>query len=96
MTGALSGGELQKLYSKDFVVFEAKAAVRYEQNDELRKLATFAFTPNFVFLDSSGKKVLEHQGFRTPREAKALHDFVTKKHYQKTSYREFLAAYPPQ
>ena len=82
------------MYSKDFVVFEAKAAVRYEQTDELRKLSTFAFTPNFVFLDSSGGKVLERRGFSTPREARAIHEFVTKRHYQKTTFQEFLAAYP--
>lgn len=75
-------------------MFEAKAAVRYEQTDELRKLSTFAFTPNFVFLDSSGKKVLERRGFSTPREARALHEFVTKQLYRKTSLQEFLAAYP--
>ncbi len=62
------------MFSKDFVVFEAKAAVRYEQTDELRKLSTFAFTPNFVFLDSSGRKVLERRGFSTPREARAIHE----------------------
>ena len=75
-------------------MYEAKAAVRYEQEDELRKLATFAFTPNFVFLDSSGKKVLERRGFRTPREARAIHEFVTKRHYRKMDFKEFLAAYP--
>ena len=90
----LSGGELQKLYSKDFVVYEAKAAVRYEQSAELRKLSTFAFTPNFVFLDSNGKKVLERRGFSTPLEARAIHEFVTKRHYQNMTFQDFLAAYP--
>ena len=84
------------MYSKDFVVVEASAAVRYEQTDELRKLSSFAFTPNFVFLDSSGKKVLERRGFSTPREARAIHEFVTKRHYQKTKFQDFLAAYSSQ
>lgn len=76
------------------MVVEAKAAIRYEQTDELRKLSTFAYTPNFVFLDASGKKVLERRGFSTPREAKALHEFVTKRHYEKTKFQDFLASYP--
>ena len=76
------------------MIYEARAAVRYEQTDELRKLATFAFTPNFVFLDSSGKKVLERRGFSTPREARALHEFVTRQHYRTTRFQDFLAAYP--
>ena len=73
---------------------EAKAAIRYEQTDELRKLATFGYTPNFVFLDSNGKKVFERRGFSTPREAKALHEFVTKRHYEKTKFQDFLSSYP--
>ena len=75
-------------------MFEAKAAVRYEQTEELRKLSTFAFTPNFVFLDSTGRKVLERRGFSTPREARAIHEFVSQRRYEKTSFQEFLAAYP--
>ena len=75
-------------------MFEAKAAVRYEQTDDLRKLSTFGFTPNFVFLDSSGKKVFERRGFSTPREARAIHEFVAGRHYQKTKFEDFLAAYP--
>jgi len=75
-------------------VYEAKAAVRYEQDSELRKLATFAFTPNFVFLDASGRKVFERRGFSNPREARAIHEFVTRRLYQKTKFQDFLAAYP--
>jgi len=48
----------------------------------------------FVFLDASGNKVLETRGFRNAREAKALHEFVTKQHYSSTSLQEFLAKYP--
>jgi thioredoxin-related protein len=82
------------LYSKDFAVFEAKAAVRYEQTDKLRKLSTFPFTPNFVFLDSSSSKVLERRGFSTAREARAIHEFVTKQLYRTTKFQDFLAGYP--
>lgn len=89
----LSGGELKKLYSTDFVVFEAQAPYRYPEGHELRKLTTFPYTPVFVFLDASGKKVVETQGFRSEREAKALHEFVTKKAYRKTTLREFMASY---
>ena len=90
----LSGGELERLYSKDFVVFEASSPYAYPKDHELRKLTSFPYTPVFVFLDSSGRKVAETQGFRSEREAKALHEFVTKKAYLKTSLREFLDAYP--
>ena len=90
----LSGGELEKRYSKDFVVFEASSPYAYPQDHELRKLTSFPYTPVFVFLDSSGKKVVETRGFRSEREAMALHEFVTKKAYRKTSLREFLDAYP--
>lgn len=90
----LSGGELKSLYSKDFVVFEAEAPSNYLPNDELRKLSSARYTPVFVFLDSRGKKVLETRGFRTSREAKALHEFVTKRLYLKTQWQAFLAAYP--
>ncbi len=90
----LSGGELEKLYSRDFVVFEASSPHAYPAGHELRKLTRFPYTPVFVFLDSSGRKVVETQGFRSEREAMALHEFVTKKVYRKTSLREFLDAYP--
>ena len=48
----------------------------------------------FVFLDAKGNKILETRGFRTPREARALHEFVAKRHYLKTEWPAFLAAYP--
>ena len=90
----LSGGELEKIYSRDFVLFEAAPPYAYPESHELRKLTTRRYTPVFVFLDAGGKKVVETAGFRSEREAKALHEFVTKKAYIKTSLREFLDAYP--
>ncbi|OGA22151.1 MAG: hypothetical protein A3I02_04025 [Betaproteobacteria bacterium RIFCSPLOWO2_02_FULL_67_26] len=90
----LSGGELRNLYSKDFVVFEAEPPTNYLPTEELGKLSKARYTPVFVFLDSGGKKVLETRGFRNPREAKALHEFVSKRLYRKTQWQDFLAAYP--
>lgn len=90
----LSGGELKNRYSKDFVVFEAEAPSNYLPHEELRKLSKAHYTPVFVFLDSGGKKVLETRGFRNPREAKALHDFISKRLYLKTQWQAFLEAYP--
>ena len=90
----LSGGEFKNLYSKDFIVFEAEPPSNYLPTDELRKLSTAHYTPVFVFLDNGGKKVLETRGFRTPREARALHEFVSKRRYRQTGWQEFLAAYP--
>ena len=94
MTGELSGGELQKLYSKDFVVVEAEAPANYARDHVLRKLTSRSYTPVWVFLDAEGKKVLENTGFRNPREARALHAYVSGRHYRTTSYPDFLASYP--
>jgi hypothetical protein len=80
---------------RDFAIFEAEPPGRYSDGHELRKLTSASFTPVFVFLDASGKKVLENRGFRSEREGKALHEFVTRRHYLKTSLQEFLAAWPP-
>ena len=90
----LSGGELNKLYSRDFAVFEAEPPSNYLPTEALGKLSAARYTPVFVFLDAGGKKVLETRGFRTPREAKALHEFVSKRVYLKTPWPAFLAAYP--
>jgi thioredoxin-related protein len=90
----LSGGELQQRYSRDFILFEADSPHRYPDGHELRKLTSFPYTPVFVFLDAKGRKVVETRGFRSEREARALHEFVTKRAYLKTTLQEFLAAYP--
>jgi hypothetical protein len=47
-----------------------------------------------VFLDADGSKVLETRGFRTEREARALHEFVANRLYRKTNLQDFLASYP--
>jgi len=76
------------------VVFEAEPPNFYLPTDALRKFTSAAYTPVFVFLDAQGKKVHETRGFRDPREAKALHEFVSKRLYLKTKWPDFLAAYP--
>jgi thioredoxin-related protein len=75
-------------------VFEANIPTSYPEGHELRKIVSFRYTPVFVFLDANGKKVLETHGFRNAREAKALHEFVSKQHYIRNSLQEFLAKYP--
>ena len=94
MTGELSGGELRKLYERDFVVFEAESPGRYPDGHELRKLTGRSYTPVWVVLDSAGKKVLESRGFRNPREARALHQFISTRAYRKSGYEDYLASYP--
>ena len=94
MTGELSGGELRKLYAKDFAVFEAESPDLYAKDHELRKLTGRSYTPVWVFLDASGKKVFENTGFRNPREARAIHAFVSGRHYAKTTFSDFLASFP--
>ena len=76
------------------MLFEADTPSMYSKEETLGKLVTRRFTPVFVFLDGNGRKVLEMAGFRDPRQAKALHEFITKRHYVKTGWPEFLAAYP--
>jgi thioredoxin-related protein len=76
------------------VVFEAEPPSNYLPDEQLRKLSAAAYTPVFVFLDASGKKVLETRGFRNPREARALHEYVARRIYLKTPWPAFLAAYP--
>ena len=66
----------------------------YPEGHALRKLTSLPYTPVFVFLDANGKKVAETHGFRNPREAKTLHEFVAKKHYLTMRLSDFLAAYP--
>lgn len=75
-------------------MFEAEPPTHYLPTESLGKLSRARYTPVFVFLDASGKKVVETRGFRNPREAKALHEFVSKRHYLKTDWSKFLAAYP--
>lgn len=81
-------------YQKDFVVVEAEPPNFHLPTDTLRKLTSAPYVPVFVFLDTDGKKVHETRGFRDPREARALHEYVSKRHYLKTQWQAFLAAYP--
>jgi len=85
---------LRTLYSRDFVVFEADMPNMYSEKEELGRLTKAPFTPVFVFLDAQGKKVAETRGFRTPAEAKALHEYITKRIYLKTSFADFMASTP--
>jgi thioredoxin-related protein len=73
------------------VVFEADSPDTYKPGTRMRQLTSRAYTPVFVFLDSTGKKVVETAGFKNPGEARALHQFVTKRHYLKTSWANFAA-----
>lgn len=68
--------------------------MRRNRDEHLKKLPAARWTPNFVFLDSDGKVVLETRGFNTPREARAIHEFVAQRHYKTTDFRQFLASYP--
>lgn len=60
----------------------------------LRALPAARYIPNFVFLDSRGNKVFETRGFNNPREAKAIHEFVSRRLYASMTFAEFLATYP--
>ena len=56
----------------------------------MRDLTSRSYTPVFVFLDSNGKKVLETAGFRTAREGRTLHEFVSKRHYLKMTWPDYV------
>ncbi len=89
----LSVGELRKLYSKDFIVFETDPVHR-NRDEQLKNLPQAKWTPNFLFVDARGKIVLETRGFNNPREAKAIHEYVSQRHYQSTDFRTFMTNYP--
>lgn len=63
----------------------------YGPDTRLRRLTTRSYTPVFVFLDATGRKVVETAGFRNAREGRALHEFVSKRHYLKTTWADFVA-----
>jgi thioredoxin-related protein len=73
------------------VLFEADSPHVYGPDTRLRGLTTRGYTPVFVFLDVTGRKVVETAGFRNAREARALHEFVSKRHYLKTTWTDFAA-----
>lgn len=75
-------------------MFEAEPPSHYLPDERLRQLSKASYTPVFVFLDPAGKKILETRGFRNPREARALHEFVSKRRYTQAQWPAFLAAYP--
>ena len=72
------------------MLFEADSPHVYGPGTRLRGLTTRSYTPVFVFLDATGKKVFETSGFRTAREGRALHEFVSKRHYLKTTWQDYV------
>ena len=88
----LSGGELAKLYSRDFAVVITDPSWRNRGEPEVLALAAPRYSPYFIFLDPNGKRVLETRGFTNVMEAKAIHAFVSAKQYEKTTWAEFWAA----
>lgn len=88
----LSGGELAKLYSKDFAVVIADPSWRNRGEPEVLALKAPPYSPYFIFIDGSGKRVLETRGFTNVMEAKAIHAFVSARQYEKASWAEFWAS----
>jgi thioredoxin-related protein len=85
---------MRKLYSKDFVIIEAKPPNQYPEGHEMRSLTSARYTPLFVFLDYRGKKVMQTRGFMNEAEAKALHQFVSTRAYRKGTFTTFTEAQP--
>ncbi len=49
------------------------------------------FTPSLLFVDRSGQTVLKLSGYYPPYQFRAALEFVADKHYQKESFRDYLA-----
>lgn len=49
------------------------------------------FTPSLMFIDHFGRTVLKLSGYYPPYQFRAALEFVADKHYQKESFRDYLA-----
>lgn len=49
------------------------------------------FTPSLLFINRSGQTVLKLSGYYPPYQFRAALEFVADKHYQKESFRDYLA-----
>lgn len=49
------------------------------------------FTPSLLFYDASGEEVLRLIGYYPPYEFRAALEYVADRHYQRESFREYLA-----
>lgn len=49
------------------------------------------FTPSLLFVDRSGQTALKLSGYYPPYQFRAALEFVADKHYQKESFRDYLA-----
>jgi thioredoxin-related protein len=60
----------------------------YTEQELTRRLNVVA-TPTMVFLDLSGKKVLQLNGYRDPESIRHALDYVDGKHYQQQSFSDY-------
>lgn len=62
----------------------------YTENELTRHLGIYG-TPSVVFLDPTGEKVLQLNGYRDPAAFRQALNFVQGRHYQTTSFSDYLA-----
>ncbi len=62
----------------------------YTEIELTRHLRVYG-TPSVVFLDPTGKKVLQLNGYRDPAAFRQALDFVQGRHYRTTSFSDYLA-----
>ena len=53
------------------------------------------FTPSLVFYNDDGKEVLLLRGYYPPYQFRAALEFVADRHYERTSFRDYLALADP-
>jgi thioredoxin-related protein len=85
---------MKNRYSRDFIIVESKPPQQYSEDHELRKLTKARYTPNFVFLDYRGKRVLQTRGFNNEHEAKTIHEFVSSRAYKTAKFADYTATRP--
>ena len=66
---------------------------RNRGEEEARALPSAKYSPYFVFVDAQGNKVFETRGFNNPLEAKAMHAYISGRHYRDKTWGVFLASY---
>lgn len=93
----LRSKEAIKRYSADFAMVEIDYGYRQgkdvdDPRSEINRYNPERYRPVFVFLDAEGKVVLKTMGgFNNQMEMAILSDFISGKHYARTTWKAYLA-----
>jgi thioredoxin-related protein len=90
----LNGSDVLELYRPNYVVVTVD--LRSPANDDERKLIArykARWAPTLVFLDPQGREVARFaRGFSNVLDAVLLNEFITRKHYTKTTAQAYITA----